>query len=654
MTPPRRPAPPKAPDTPAPPAMPAPMMQLRLPERWTKLIQRTAAERHRQSATQQHHGPHGMQRQVVRAKDFRGSLKRLLRMLHGQRKGIVALCALVAVGTGLGLLSPLLMKGAVDALNAQRDGLHVDMERLLLFIALMGGCHLLNALNSAAQGWISTSVSQNTVRQMRSLLFDKLQHLPVRFFDSWTNGEILSRMTNDIGMISNVLANSLVEFFGSIVSLAGALIAMLSMSWSLTLVSLATIPLCLLLTRVMGRRIRSCSLAQQTVLGLLNSHIEEITSARKTVMSFNHEPQAIEDFELLNRELQRTGLHASLLASSMFPIMNMINNLGFALLVTYGGWQAAHGDITIGVIAAFIQYSRQFSRPVNQLANQYNEIQSALASAERVFVMLDEEPEPADPVDAIHLEQVRGELEFRDVTFAYKPGEPVLRDFSLHVQAGQKIALVGSTGAGKTTVASLLMRFYEPQEGDILLDGNPIRSIARQDLRHAIAMVLQETQLFSGTVMENIRYGRMDSSDEEVMAAARTAGADVFIRRLPQGYNTPLSENGSNLSQGQRQLLSIARAVLANPPILILDEATSNVDTRTEMSVQRAMIHLMRGRTCLVIAHRLSTIRDANTILVLEGGRIVEQGNRNELLALKGAYWNLEQSQAALFSQEAS
>jgi ATP-binding cassette subfamily B protein len=479
-----------------------------------------------------------------------------------------------------------------------------------------------------------------------------LQTLPLTFFDGRTHGEILSRMTNDIEIVAQVLSRGVVHFFGSVITLFGALASMLLLSGRLTLTAMVTVPFCFLLTKLVAKRIRAYFLAQQTMLGLLNGHIEEIISAQKTVKAFNHEEQAIADFAILNQELRRTGIRARILSGIVPPLMNLLNNIGYALLAGYGGWLAMQGDITIGVIAAFIQYTRQFSRPVNEIANQYNDIQSALAGAERVFAMMDEEPEPADAPDVQSLATVRGELSFDNVCFSYKDGEPVLRDFTLQVQPGQKIALVGSTGAGKTTVVSLLMRFYEPRQGRICLDGVPITQLPRQCLRQAMAMVLQDTQLFSGTVRDNIRYGRLESSDAEVEAAARTAGADAFISRLPQGYDTILSENGGNLSQGQRQLLSIARAVLADPPVLILDEATSNVDTRTEMCVQRAMIHLMKGRTCLVIAHRLSTIRDADVILVMAGGRIVERGARRELLALRGAYWQLEQSQAALLSAE--
>lgn len=519
----------------------------------------------------------------------------------------------------------------------------------------MAGLYVATALLSFLQGWLSAQIAQDTMREWRREIFAHLQKLPLPYFDARTHGEILSRATNDVHLVSHVLANGAVDFFASLLTLVGALAAMLFLSGRLTLTSLVTLPLGFLVTRILARRIRSCFVAQQTVLGLLNGHIEEIVSAQRTVKAFNHEEQAMADFEALNQELRRLGLRARVLAGCMGPAMNVINNISYALLAGLGGWLASQGEITIGVIAAFVQYARQFARPVQEIAHQYNEIQSALAGAERVFALLDEPPETDTPAVAAAPETaagaaaaagaVRGDIVFDQVAFAYKTGEAVLVDFSLAIRPGQKIALVGSTGAGKTTVASLLLRFYDPQSGEIRLDGAPLTALPRSRLRRSLAMVLQDTWLFSGTVRENIRYGRLDSTDQAVERAAELVGADVFVRRLPNGYDTVLSENGGNLSQGQRQLLAIARAVLADPPILILDEATSSVDTRTELMVQRAMLHLMRGRTCLIIAHRLSTIRDADAILVLERGRIVEQGSRPELLSRRGVYWRLEQSQ---------
>ena len=504
-----------------------------------------------------------------------------------------------------------------------------------------------NSLVQFLQGWTSAKIAQDTVRLLRQKLFMKLQLLPLTYFDTHSHGEVLSRATNDIEVVAQVLSRGVVNFIGSIITVFGSLFVMVKMSPLMTLVTLLTIPGSFFLTKFASKKIRKSFLAQQTMIGLLNGHVEEVVSARKTVKAFNHEKQALGDFTILNKELCRVWLKTRFLMGSVWPLMSFLNNIGYALLAGCGGWLASRGSISVGVIAAFIQYSRQFTRPVSEIANQYNEIQSALAGAERVFIVLDEpEEEPVKPEG--RLDSIKGDLVFDHVEFAYKPGEPVLKDFSFHVLPGQKIALVGTTGAGKTTVASLLMRFYNIQSGKILLDGKDLTEVPRRDVRRSIAMVLQETQLFSGSMRENIRLGRLDATDEEVEAAAKLSGADLFIRRMPEGYDTVLSENGGNLSQGQRQLLSITRAILADPPILILDEATSSVDTRTELLIQRAMVHLMKGRTCIVIAHRLSTIRDADSIMVMDGGRIAEQGKHAELVEKRGIYWTLEQSQLGL------
>jgi ATP-binding cassette subfamily B multidrug efflux pump len=582
-----------------------------------------------------------------------GTFCRLLRLLRRHLSWFLVMFILAGAGSGLGLWSPILLGRAVDSLNVSKNGLAVDFDRLYLCLAGMAIMHVGNALISFLQGWISAKISQGIMQRWRQDIFTHLQTLPLTYFDGRTHGEVLSRVTNDVSLVSRVMANGVVDFFASLIMLVGALLAMLFLSGWLTLTSLVTLPLSFLVTKILSRKIRACFLAQQTVLGLLNGHVEEMISAQRTVKAFNHERQAITDFEVLNQELRRLGLRARLLSGIMWPSMSWIGNLSYALLAGFGGWLASQGSITIGVIAAFIQYARQFSRPVNEIAHQYHDIQSALAGAERVFSLLDEKPEPnpENNTQEDNYAKVQGELVFEQVGFAYKKGEPVLKDFSLQIKPGQKIALVGSTGAGKTTVASLLLRFYNPQFGEIRLDDQPLPTWPLSRLRRSFAMVLQDTWLFGGTVRDNIRYGRLESSDAEVEWAAQQVGADIFIQRLPDGYDTVLSENGGNLSQGQRQLLAIARAVLADPPILILDEATSSVDTRTELIVQRAMIHLMRGRTCLIIAHRLSTIRDADAILVLEQGKIIEQGNRKQLLERKGAYWRLEQNQFGQYAQ---
>ena len=592
-------------------------------------------------------GPGGWHRQLEQAHDTKATFKRLLGFLRGRLPLMVAVAVLVILGTLLGLAGPWLLGQAVDSLKVSIDGVQVDMHRLLQVLAVMAFVYGFNSLVQFLQGWTSAKIAQDTVQLLRQKLFMKLQLLPLTYFDTHSHGEILSRATNDIEVVAQVLSRGVVNFIGSIITVFGSLFVMLKMSPLMTLVTLLTIPGSFFLTKFASKKIRSSFLAQQTMLGLLNGHVEEVVSSRKTVKAFNHEKQALGDFTILNHELCRVWLKTRFLMGSIGPLMSFLNNIGYALLAGCGGWLASRGSITVGVIASFIQYSRHFTRPVSEIANQYNEIQSALAGAERVFTVLDEtEEEPVKPEG--RLEEIKGDLVFDHVEFAYKPGEPVLKDFSFHVLPGQKIALVGTTGAGKTTVASLLMRFYNIQAGKIMLDGQDLTNVPRRDVRRSIAMVLQETQLFSGSMRENIRFGRLNATDEEVEAAAKLSGADLFIRRMPEGYDTVLSENGGNLSQGQRQLLSITRAILADPPILILDEATSSVDTRTELLIQRAMVQLMKGRTCIVIAHRLSTIRDADSIMVMDGGRIAEQGKHAELVEKQGIYWTLEQSQMGI------
>jgi ATP-binding cassette subfamily B multidrug efflux pump len=620
---------------------------IRLPGRLTSMSSSSAGSLRRQMGGGRG-GPRGWHKPLEHATDRAGTFRRLLGYLRGRLPLMIIVSALVILGTLLGLAGPYLLGRAVDCLKkTDASGLAVDLDRLIETLGLMACVYVFSTLINFFQGWTGAKIAQDTVRLLRQELFSKLQMLPLTYFDRHPHGEILSRSTNDIEVVANVLSRGVVQFIGSVITVFGALFVMLRLSPLLTGVTLLTLPGSFLLTKFASKRIRASFMEQQTVLGLLNGHVEEVVSARKTVKAFNHEAQAMEDFTLLNHELRRVWLKTRFLMGSISPLMGFLNNIGYALLAGFGGWLASNGSITVGVIASFIQYSRQFTRPVTEIANQYNEIQSALAGAERVFAVLDEVPEEPEALSG-RLDNVSGHVEFDKVTFAYKEDEPVLREFSFKVCPGQKIALVGTTGAGKTTVASLLMRFYEPQGGRILLDGVDLATVPRKVFRPYIAMVLQETQLFGGTLRENIRFGRLDATDGEVEEAAKLSGADAFIQRMPLGYDTELSENGGNLSQGQRQLLSITRAILADPTILILDEATSSVDTRTELLIQRAMAQLMSGRTCLVIAHRLSTIRDADSIMVMDGGRIAEQGRHRELIEKRGVYWELEQSQAAL------
>lgn len=615
---------------------------LRLPERFSRLAERFKRTR---GSGGTRHGPfHGFRNPIERAGSPWRCFARILGMARERAFWIVLVFVLVVLGSGVEMLTPLLLKGAVDSLNLLVGNSKADLGRLIRMIFLMGCAYASIAVISFFRGWLSEKLAQDTLYGLRGRLFSHIEILPIGYFDRMTHGEILSRATNDVNSVSQMMSRGIVSFFASVLTLVCALCAMLWLSPLLTVATLVLLPLMIYVTKTMGRKLRACFSSQQTVLGLLNSHIEETITAQRVVKAFNHEVSAMDDFATLNREMRRVGTWARILGGSMGPVMAFLNSISFAVLVGVGAWLVLNGDITIGVVAAFIQYARQLSRPAMAIANQYNDIQSALAGAERVFAVMDESAEPDDgktPPPS----PVRGELDFKDVTFSYKVGEPVLKDFSLHVAPGRKVALVGTTGAGKTTVVSLLMRFYECDSGRISLDGVELRAMPRAALMRSMSMVLQDTWLFSGTVRDNIRYGRLESSDSEIEAAVSSIGADTFIRRLPNGYDTVLGENGGNLSQGQRQLISIARAILADAPVLILDEATSNVDTRTELLVQRAMIRLMRGRTCIVIAHRLSTIRDADVILVMEHGQIVEHGTRRELLASHGAYWCLEQSQ---------
>ncbi len=634
------------------PEKPQSITSLRLPPRYQAIIERSKNVSHLPNAGH-HHGPGAQWRKPLeRAGSPWQCFTRILSMAKGRGFWIALVLTLAILSSLASIVAPLLMARAIDGLGSLVGNPSASLRPLILIIIVMALAYAFSSFLQFLQGWFSEKLAQDTLYEMRKRLFEHLNTLPIKFFDSRTHGEIMSRATNDVALVSQLMSRGLVSFFVSILTLFCILCTMLSMSPMLTLSALLPLPFFFLLTKAVAKHIRAFFSSQQSVLGLLNGHIEEILSAQKVVKSFNHEEQAIKDFSALNCEMLRISLWASTMSGSMPPVMGLINNLGYALLVGTGAYLVSNGSISVGVIAAFIQYAHHFTRPAMEIANQYNDIQSALAGAERVFALMDASPEDDSGKDALP-SPVHGSLVFRNVNFAYKEGEPVLRDFNLTVEPGKKLALVGTTGAGKTTIASLLMRFYDVNSGDILVDGKSIYSLKRDVLLASMSMVLQDTWLFNGTVRENIRYGRIDCTDEEVENAAKAIGADQFISRLPNGYDTIIGDGGSSLSQGQRQLVSIARAILKNAPILILDEATSNVDTRTELIVQRAMLHLMAGRTCIVIAHRLSTIRDADSIIVLENGRIIEQGRREELIAAKGPYWKLEQTQyAAPESQE--
>jgi len=578
--------------------------------------------------------------QVQKAKDTRGTMRRLWGYLRQQKWGLLGVFALVTMTTGFGLLGPFLMGKAID------DYILVgDLPGLARIVMLMVGVYAITALTTWLQIYVMASVAQRTVRNIRNDLFAKLQTLSLRFFDQHPHGELMSRLTNDIENISNVLTEGAIQFMSGILTVFGVAAMMLAINVPLAVVSLVVIPLMMFLTKWISTHTRKGFRRQQETLGVLNGIIEETITGARVVKAYTREQVAIEEFEEGNRNLRDAATMAQTYARVLGPLTNMVNNIGFAIVVGVGGWMAIQGLATVGTIAAFVNYARQFGRPLNQIAALYNSIQSALAGAERVFEILDEIPEMADSSEGLPLDKIEGDVIFDTVRFGYSKDVPVLKDVSLHAAPGQIIALVGPTGAGKTTMINLLSRFYDIDSGAICIDGHDIREVQRAGLRRQLGIVLQDTFLFTGSVLDNIRYGRLEATDGEVIAAAKLANADPFIRRLPEGYDTQLSERGSNLSQGQRQLLAIARAVLADPRILILDEATSSVDTRTEMHIQEALLRLMEGRTSFVIAHRLSTIRDADQVLVINEGQIIEQGNHEQLLAQQGFYHNLYMSQ---------
>ncbi|MBD3183829.1 ATP-binding cassette domain-containing protein [Candidatus Poribacteria bacterium] len=571
-----------------------------------------------------------------KAKDTKSTMIRLWDYLKSQKTGLLGVTFLVIITTILGLLGPYLMAKAID--NYMIPG---DLRGLFWIVMLMISVYAATSLTTWLQTYIMAGISQNTVRNMRNDLFSRLQSLSLRFFDQRTHGELMSRLTNDEENISRVLGEGVAQFVSSIITLVGVAIMMLLLNVYLAAVSLVTIPLMVFLTKWISKRTRRGFQQQQKTLGILNGFIEETVTGQRVVKAYGQEKEALTKFEKANWDLREAATRAQTFALVLAPLTNFVNNLGFIIVAAAGGWMAVKDLVTLGTIAAFISYARQFGRPLNQMANLYNAIQSAMAGAERVFEILDEEPEIADLPQAQPLEIKRGEVIFRDVYFGYEAGVPVLKNINFHAEPGQTIALVGPTGAGKTTIVNLLTRFYDINEGRIIIDGYNITEVQKASLRRQLGIVLQDTFLFTGSVMENIRYGRLDATDAEVYEAANLANADHFIRHLPRGYDTILSERGSNLSQGQRQLLAIARAALANPGILILDEATSSVDTRTEMHIQEALLRLMKERTAFVIAHRLSTIHNADQVLVINNGEIIERGTHLSLLEKQGFYYNL-------------
>lgn len=592
-------------------------------------------------------GPRGPMRPVEKPKNMWGTVKRLFEYIGAIKWLLFGMLFLTLVITLLNLVFPSLQGKAIDAITLTNGRLEVDFDRLYALLKWMCIVCVVNAIIFYFQYYMAAKLSQLTVRNLRRDLFRKISKLPISYIDSHNHGDIMSRMTNDVENVSNTISSSLASLFNAVVTIVGVLVLMLYYSPVMTLVAMIAVPLSLGFSTFVAKKSRKYFIKQQKTLGQLNGHVEEMVTGCRTVTAFTREEQAIEQFKVHSSALRDCAIKANIFGSIMGPLMNVVGNLTYLLVAAAGGAMAFSGHITIGTIQIFLSYSRQFTQPISQVAQLYTSIQTAIAGAERVFEVMDAKTETNAGTQKLDIEKVQGKIDFNDVYFSYKQGEPVLKGFDLKVEPGQKIAIVGATGSGKTTVVNLLMRFYDIDSGEILLDGRNINDIPKDDLRHTIAIVLQDTVLFQDTIRSNIAYGKQNATDEEIVAAAEMANADTFIGRLPDGYNTMLAESGSNLSQGQRQLLSIARAVLADPKILILDEATSSVDTRTEMNIQKAMIALMKGRTSLIIAHRLSTIRDADKIIVVDGGRICESGSHEQLLALKGQYYKLYQNQFA-------
>ena len=586
-----------------------------------------------------------------RARDFRGTMIKLLHYLAPYRASIILVLTFAVASTIFSIVGPKILgrattrlfEGVMAEITGSGEGIDFAYIGNILLITL--GLYLTSALCSYIQGWIMAKVSMDVTYSFRRNIAAKINRMPLRAFDGTNHGEILSRVTNDVDTVSQTLNQSLTHLVTSTVTLIGVLVMMLSISWQMTLVALLMVPLSLVIMRAVISRSQKYFRQQQDYLGHLNGHIEEMYGGHVVVKAFNGEERSIATFGDLNQTLYSSAWRSQFLSGLMFPAMNFVGNLGYVAVTLLGGYLAIHQMITVGDIQAFIQYVRSFTQPLTQLANISNVLQQTAAAAERVFEFLDEPEEEPDTETPVQLAEVEGRVDFRNVRFGYTPDKIIIHDFTFYADPGQRIAIVGPTGAGKTTMVKLLMRFYDVNAGAILVDGHNVKDFRRGDLRCMFGMVLQDTWLFNGTIMENIRYGRATATDEEVIAAAKAAHADHFIRTLPQGYQTVLNEETTNLSQGQMQLLTIARALLADPQILILDEATSSVDTHTEVLIQAATAEIMQGRTSFIIAHRLSTIRDADWILVMKDGDIVEQGRHGKLLARNGFYAELYNSQ---------
>lgn len=593
----------------------------------------------------------GMGAPTEKAKDFKGTLKKLLKYLGRYKIAIVIVMIFAILSTIFSIVGPkilgeattILFEGIMNMISENGLGIDFDGIKNILFTLL--ALYIVSALFSYIQGLIMTKVTMNVTYKMRKDISHKINKLPLSYFDKKTQGEVLSYITNDVDTVSQSLNQGITQIITSVTMLIGIIVMMLSISWQMTIIAILVLPVAIALISGVVKKSQKYFIKQQEYLGNVNGHIEEMYTNHTIVRAFNGQKASTEQFEEYNKNLYNAGWKSQFLSGLMPPIMNFVSNLGYVVVCIMGGYYASTGTITVGNIQSFIQYMRSFNQPISQMANLSNVLQSTMAAAERVFELLDEKEEIPETNNPANVDRVVGNVEFKNVHFGYNPEKIIINDFSASVKKGQKIAIVGPTGAGKTTIVKLLMRYYDVTSGAILLDGTDIRDFTRNDLRSQFGMVLQDTWSFNETIMENIRYGKLSATDEEVIKAAKEAQVDHFVRTLPEGYNTILNEESTNISQGQKQLLTIARAFLADPKILILDEATSSVDTRTEILIQKAMESLMQGRTSFVIAHRLSTIRDADMILVMDQGDIVEQGNHEELLQKGGFYEKLYNSQ---------
>ena len=583
-------------------------------------------------------GPRRFQ-EVEKPENLKETLIRLYKYFTREKLMIFALIGAVIISVASSVYAPSLQSKAIDKISKRAFN---EVPRILIIMLIV---YLIYSACSLAQSLLSTYLSQRIVKRMREDLFNKIVNLPIKYLDNHPHGDIMSRMTNDVENISNTVSQSLSSLVSGVLTIIGTVAIMLWYCWQLAILSCITVLLTIFVTKYLSKKMRLFFRKRQLLLGSLNSTVEEMVVGYKTVAAYNKQDDVIEKYNGISDDLTKTGVVAEILGGSMGPLMNVINNIGFVIIAAFGGFFAINGMVSIGVISAFIVYAKQFGRPINEIAQLYGQIQTAIAGAERVFAIMDEESE--DKSGKENLKEAKGVVSFKNVNFSYKEGKQVLHDFNLEVSAGQKVALVGATGSGKTTVVNLLMRFYDIDSGEILIDGINIKDIECNELRKNTAIVLQDTVLFSDTIRNNLKYSNLNASDKEIERAVEMSNCDAMINHLKEGYDTKLTESGYNLSQGQRQLLSIGRAFLADPKILILDEATSSVDTRTEKHIQDAMVNLMKDRTSLIIAHRLSTIQDADIIVVLDKGRIVEKGNHYELLKKKGRYYELYMTQFA-------